>query len=90
MSISSVLTGSILSIFTFVASFMTPSYVAPVPEMKQDDFIPVMRFVATSDTHIEKLGDTGCKRLSATLRRNVRKSLASDRSVTSDSALIVL
>jgi 3',5'-cyclic AMP phosphodiesterase CpdA len=42
--------------------------VAPVPEMKQDDFIPVMRFVATSDTHIETLGDIGCQRTSAMLK----------------------
>ena len=47
---------------------MTPSYTAPVPEIKQDDFIPVMRFVATSDTHIEKLGDTGCQRISAMMK----------------------
>lgn len=68
MSISSVLISIVLSIVTFLASLMTPSYVAPVPEMAKDDFIPVMRFVATSDTHIEKLGDTGCQRLSAMLK----------------------
>lgn len=68
MSISSVFISVILSIFTFIASFMTPSYVAPVPEMAKDDFVPVMRFVATSDTHIVELGDTGCKRTSAMLK----------------------
>lgn len=68
MSISSVLISIVLSIVTFLASLMTPSYVAPIPEMAKDDFIPVMRFVATSDTHIEKLGDTGCQRLSAMLK----------------------
>lgn len=68
MSISSALTGIILSILTFVASLTAPSYVAPVPEIAKDDFVPVMRFVATSDTHIEKLGDTGCKRTSAMLK----------------------
>lgn len=41
---------------------------APVPEIIQDDFVPVMRFVATSDTHIETLGDTGCKRISSMLK----------------------
>ncbi len=68
MSIASFLSGIILSIFTFFASLITPSFVSPIPEMKQDDFIPVMRFVATSDTHIETLGDTGCKRLSSMLK----------------------
>ncbi len=68
MSISSIITAVILAFFTFAASVISPSFVAPVPEMKQDDFVPVMRFVATSDTHIEELGDTGCQRLSAMLK----------------------
>lgn len=68
MSIVTFLTSIILSIFTFFASLITPSFVAPVPEMKQDDFIPVMRFVASSDTHIETLGDTGSRRLSAMIK----------------------
>ncbi len=41
---------------------------APVPEIKQDDFVPVMRFLAASDTHIETLGDIGCRRVSAMLK----------------------
>ena len=68
MSIASIVTRIILSIFTLVASLTAPSYTAPIPEMVQDDFVPVMRFVATSDTHIEKLGDTGCQRTSAMLK----------------------
>ena len=58
----------ILGIFTYFASLISPSFTAPVPEMKQDDFVPVMRFVATSDTHIQSLGDTGCRRISAMLK----------------------
>ncbi|MBR2078833.1 MAG: hypothetical protein IJ962_01355, partial [Clostridia bacterium] len=57
MSISTIITSIILSIFTFFSSLMAPSFAAPVPQIEQDDFIPVLRFVATSDTHIEKLGD---------------------------------
>mgnify|MGYP003306121703 CR=1 FL=1 len=68
MNIITVLTGILLSFFTLLASLLAPSYVAPVPEIKQDDFVPVMRFVAVSDTHIENLGDTGCKRTSAMLK----------------------
>lgn len=58
----------LLSIFTFYASSMIPSFTAPVPEIPQDDFVPVMRFVATSDTHISTLGDEGCERLSAMMK----------------------
>lgn len=68
MNITSILIRIILSVFTLVASVISPSFVAPVPEMTQDDFIPVMRFVATSDTHIETLGDIGCQRASAMLK----------------------
>ena len=68
MSIASIITRIILSIFTLVASLTAPAYTAPIPEMVQDDFVPVMRFVATSDTHIQKLGDIGCQRTSAMLK----------------------
>ena len=68
MNIASILTSIILSVFTLMASITAPSYVAPIPEMKQDDFIPVMRFVATSDTHIEDFGDTGSRRLSSMIK----------------------
>ncbi len=68
MNIASILTSIILSAYTLLASFIAPFFVSPVPEMKQDDFIPVMRFVATSDTHIQKLGDTGCRRTSAMIK----------------------
>lgn len=68
MSLISRLISFILSIFTCFASAMTPSFVAPVPEIAQDDFVPVMRFVATSDTHISTLGDEGCRRTSAMIK----------------------
>lgn len=78
MNILSSLTSIILSIFVYFASLITPSFVAPVPEMKPDDFIPVMRFVAASDTHIETLGDTGCRRLSSMMKTAYAISEADD------------
>ncbi len=68
MKIASILTRIILSIFTLCASLISPFFTAPVPEIKQDDFVPVMRFVATSDTHIKTLGDVGCQRASAMIK----------------------
>ena len=58
----------ILSIFTAVATFISPRFVAPVPKIAEDDFVPVMRFVSTSDTHINTLGDKGCQRLSKMIK----------------------
>ncbi len=52
----------ILSVFMFFTSFFIPSATAPVPENADDDFVPVVRFIATSDTHIATLGDKGCMR----------------------------
>ncbi len=68
MNIVSIFTGIILSVFTFFASLIAPSFVAPVPEIGHDDFVPVMRFVTTSDTHIEDFGDVGCRRTSAMIK----------------------
>ncbi len=62
------ITSFLLSVFAFLANFMMPSYEASVPEMNEDDFVPVLRFAATSDTHINTLGDTGCKRTSAMIK----------------------
>ncbi len=57
-----------VSIFTFIATLITPTFVADVPEVKDDDFVPIMRFVATSDTHINTIGDKGCQRLSKMIK----------------------
>lgn len=58
----------IVSIFTVLATLISPRFTAPVPEASEDDFVPVMRFVATSDTHIKTLGDKGCQRISKLLK----------------------
>lgn len=71
MNITSTVVSALINVFMFFMSMISPavpSFSAPVPEMKQDDFIPVMRFVAVSDTHIEKLGDTGNRRLSSLIK----------------------
>ncbi len=68
MKIIALFISLLLSLYTLLASQMTPGFVAPVPEIQQDDFVPVMRFVASSDTHIETLGDKGCRRLSSMIK----------------------
>ncbi|MBE6773738.1 MAG: hypothetical protein E7544_05890 [Ruminococcaceae bacterium] len=68
MSIISYLISIILSIVTLLTSAIAPPLSAPVPEMKPDDFVPVMRFVATSDTHIKTLDDIGCRRISTLMQ----------------------
>lgn len=53
----------LLSIFTILAPFFCSFVQAPVPEIEEDDFSPVLRFVATSDTHVITLGDKPCGRI---------------------------
>ncbi len=58
-------------ILAFLSVFVTiflPFTCAPAPENKQDDFVPVMRFVTTSDTHIYTLGDEGCRRITKMMK----------------------
>lgn len=47
----------ILSFLMIFTSIFVPFANVPVPETIEDDFVPVLRFVATSDTHVIALGD---------------------------------
>ncbi len=58
----------ILSFLMILCSFSIPFTNAPVPENPDDGFVPVMRFVATSDTHIITLGDKGCSRVTKMIK----------------------
>lgn len=53
----------ILSFLMLFTSIFVPFANAPVPEATEDDFVPVLRFVSTSDTHVIALGDKPCYRI---------------------------
>lgn len=53
----------ILSFLMIFTSIFTMFASAPVPEVPEDDFVPVLRFVSTSDTHVLALGDKPCYRI---------------------------
>lgn len=53
----------ILSFLMLFTSIFVPFANAPVPETAEDDFVPVLRFVSTSDTHVIALGDKPCYRI---------------------------
>lgn len=53
----------ILSFLMIFASIFAPFMCSPDFEAADDGFVPVMRFVATSDTHIIALGDKSCHRI---------------------------
>lgn len=59
----SVIYSLILSFLTLLTIFFVPFTNAPAVDVTEDDFVPVMRFVATSDTHIQTLGDKGSRRI---------------------------
>ena len=54
----------ILNFLMLFSALFVPFSSAPTPDA-EDDFVPVLRFVATSDTHIHALGDKGCRRVAA-------------------------
>ena len=64
MSIYSFLLSIIMAITTLCAPLATPI----VPENKADDFVPVMRFVATSDAHVITPGDMGSTRITKMIK----------------------
>ncbi len=48
------------------------------PKAEKDDFVPVIRFVATSDTHIKTYGDTGCRRIAKLMQSAYQIAEADD------------
>lgn len=77
----------ILSILTVFSSLFVPFSTAPVPENTDDGFVPVMRFIATSDTHIQVLGDKGCQRVAKMIKSAYAYSEA-DKDYTSLDAVV--
>ena len=59
----------LLSIFTAFATFCGMFIMPAAPKDIEDDFVPVMRFVAVSDTHVITLGDTGCRRITKMMKQ---------------------
>ena len=59
MSLLSFLLSIIMIITQFFSFLATPV----IPENKDDDFVPVLRFVATSDSHVITPGDMGNTRI---------------------------
>lgn len=54
----------ILSMFTSIVTIFSPvPDVGAMPIDADPDFVPVLRFVASSDSHVKKSGDLGCTRI---------------------------
>lgn len=52
-----------LAIYTALLSFFGLGTHIKKPDVSDDAFIPVLRFAASSDSHVKTLGDKGCKRI---------------------------
>ncbi len=57
-----------LSFIIAISPFFMVEVDFKAPASTDDGFVPVMRFVATSDTHIGSIGDQGCERLARFIR----------------------
>ncbi len=62
------ITAFLLSLFSLFAPVFNLFMQASAPENIDDGFVPVLRFVAASDSHIETFGDQGCIRIAKTLK----------------------
>ncbi len=58
----------LLALFQLFAPIFNLFMSAPAPQNPADDFTPVVRFVAASDSHITTFGDQGCIRIAKTLK----------------------
>lgn len=74
MSFLSVLMSILIPLSAFLSGFAAVGS----PKAVEDDFVPVMRFVATSDTHVDAYGDKACYRI-AKLMKSAYKIAASDK-----------
>ncbi len=52
-----------LSLYTALLSFFGLGTHIKKPDPAADGFVPVLRFAASSDSHVKALGDKGCKRI---------------------------
>ncbi len=59
----------VLSLFTILATFFGIFIAPAAPKDIEDDFVPVFRAVAASDTHVITLGDTGCRRITKMMKQ---------------------
>ncbi len=62
------ITALLLAVFQIFAPIFNLFMSAPAPKNEVDDFVPVLRFVAASDSHVTTFGDQGCIRIAKTLK----------------------
>lgn len=81
---------AILSIFIFFISLSnTMPTVEPMKVEQDDSFVPVLRFVVSSDSHIKKYGDAGCQRVMKMIETGYAAAEADSNHKTLDAAVIV-
>lgn len=81
---------AILSVFIFFASlFNTMPTVEPMAVEQDDNFVPVLRFVVSSDSHIKKYGDAGCQRVMKMIETGYAAAEADSNYSRLDAAVLV-
>ncbi len=68
----------LMSVLIPLASLFSGFVATGRPKAVEDDFVPVMRFVSTSDTHVKYNGDKACYRI-AKLMKSAYQIAASDK-----------
>ena len=68
----------LMSLLVALSSLFSGFVATGNPKAVEDDFVPVMRFVTTSDTHVKTYGDKACIRI-AKLMKSAYQIAASDK-----------
>lgn len=78
----------ILGLYTALLSFFGLGTNIHPPKPEQNGFVPVLRFVASSDSHVKTLGDKGCKRIAKMINTGYAVAEADESYKSLDAAVL--
>ena len=80
----------LLSVLTSAMTLFNPMPEIEPMQVQQDaDFVPVLRFVVSSDSHVEKFGDDGCVKIAKMLKTGYAAAEADENYNKLDAAVMV-
>lgn len=80
----------LLSVLTSVMTLFNPMpEIEPMQVGSDDSFVPVLRFVVSSDSHVEKFGDDGCEKIAKMIKTGYAAAEADKNYNKLDAAVMV-
>ena len=80
----------IVTVFASILTMFSPvPDVTPMQVEQDSSFVPVLRFVVSSDSHVKKFGDMGCERIMKMIETGYAAAEADENYKTLDAAVLV-